>query len=96
MVIAMMETIAETKEGVTELTGLIKDMLEEVSATHEDVRYVPTSVTMLARTDVAHEARDRIASKAPGPGRAKSRDGEIGVEDIWRRSTSPLLKAWSR
>jgi chaperonin cofactor prefoldin len=52
----MMETVAETKEGVTELMGLIKDMLEEVNATHEDVRYARTSVTMLARTDIAHEA----------------------------------------
>jgi chaperonin cofactor prefoldin len=55
-VTAMMETVAETKERVTELTGLMKDMLEEVTATHEDVRYVRTSVTMLARTDAAHEA----------------------------------------
>jgi hypothetical protein len=52
----MMETVAETKERVTELTGLMKDMLEEVTATHEDVRSVRTSVTMLARTDAAHEA----------------------------------------
>jgi hypothetical protein len=55
-VTAMMETVAETKEGVTELTGLMKDMLQELTATHEDVRYVRTSVTMLARTDATHEA----------------------------------------
>jgi predicted nucleic acid-binding Zn-ribbon protein len=53
---AMMETVAETKESVTSLTGLMKDMLEEVTATHEDVRYVRTTVTMLARSDAAHEA----------------------------------------
>jgi hypothetical protein len=41
---AVMEAVAETKEGVTELKGLMKDMLEEVTATHEDVRYVRTSV----------------------------------------------------
>jgi hypothetical protein len=52
----MMETVAETKESVTELTGLMKDMLEELTATHEDVRYVRTTVTTLARSDVAHEA----------------------------------------
>ena len=50
------ETVAETKEGLTSLTGLMQDMLEELTATHEDVRYVRTSVTMLARTDAAHEA----------------------------------------
>jgi hypothetical protein len=34
----------------------MKDMLQELTATHEDVRYVRTSVTMLARTDATHEA----------------------------------------
>jgi hypothetical protein len=56
MVSTMMEAVAETKEGVTELTGLMQDMLEELTATHEDVRYVRTTVTMLARSDTAHEA----------------------------------------
>ena len=32
------------------------EMLEELSATHEDVRYVRNTVTMLARSDAAHEA----------------------------------------
>lgn len=56
MVSTMMEAVAETKEGVTELTGLMQDMLEELTATHEDVRYVRTTVTMLAQSDAAHEA----------------------------------------
>ena len=55
-VTATMETVAETKERVTELTGLMKDMLQEATATHEDGRDVRTSVTMLARTDAAHKA----------------------------------------
>jgi predicted nucleic acid-binding Zn-ribbon protein len=50
------ETVAETKESVTSLTGLMKDTLEEVTATYEDVRYVRTTMTMLARSDAAHEA----------------------------------------
>jgi hypothetical protein len=54
--VSVMETVAETKEHVTDLTGLMKDMLHELSATHEDVRYVRTTVTMLAQSDVAHEA----------------------------------------
>jgi ABC-type transporter Mla subunit MlaD len=53
---AMMETVAETKESVTALTGLMTEMLEELAATHEDVRYVRTTVTTLAYSDAAHEA----------------------------------------
>jgi ABC-type transporter Mla subunit MlaD len=53
---AVMEAVAETKESVTELTGLMKEMLEDLTATHEDVRYVRTTVTTLAQSDVAHEA----------------------------------------
>jgi hypothetical protein len=53
---AIMETVAETKESVTELTGLMKDMLQELTATHEDVRYVRTTVSTLAQSDAAHEA----------------------------------------
>jgi hypothetical protein len=53
---AMMETVAETKESVTGLTGLMQDMLEELTATHDDVRYVRTTVTMLARSDATHES----------------------------------------
>jgi uncharacterized protein (UPF0335 family) len=40
----------------SELTGLMKDMFQELTAMHEDVRYVRTTVTMLARSDAAHEA----------------------------------------
>jgi chromosome segregation ATPase len=50
------ETVADTKEDVTALTGLMQDMLQELTATHEDVRYVRTTVNMLARSDAAHEA----------------------------------------
>jgi hypothetical protein len=39
-----------------ELTGIMKDMAEELTATHEDVRDVRTSVNMLVRTNAAHEA----------------------------------------
>jgi hypothetical protein len=53
---AVMETVAETTEGVTELKGLMKDMPEELNATHEDVRYVRTTVTMLVTSEAAHEA----------------------------------------
>jgi hypothetical protein len=53
---AVMATAAETKEGVTELKGLMTDMMQELTATHEDVRYVRNTMTMLVRSDAAHEA----------------------------------------
>jgi hypothetical protein len=53
---AVVETVAETKEGVTELKGGMKDMMEEITATHQDVRYVRASMTMLARSDALLEA----------------------------------------
>jgi hypothetical protein len=34
-----------------ELTGIMTDMAEELTATHEDVRSVRTTVTMLVRSD---------------------------------------------
>jgi hypothetical protein len=34
----------------------MKDMAEELTATHEDVRYVRHTVTMLMKSDTAHEA----------------------------------------
>jgi hypothetical protein len=52
----VMEAVAETKESVSDLKGLMKEMLEDLTATHEDVRYVRTTVTMLAQSDAAHEA----------------------------------------
>ena len=39
-----------------EMMGIMKDMAEELAATHEDVRYVRNTVTMLVRSDAAHEA----------------------------------------
>jgi hypothetical protein len=53
---AVMETVAETKEGVTELKGLMKEVMEDLTATHEDVRDVRNTVTMLVTSDAAHEA----------------------------------------
>ena len=53
---AVMETAAETKEGVTELKGLVTDVMQELTATHEDVRYLRRSVDMLVRSDAAQEA----------------------------------------
>jgi chaperonin cofactor prefoldin len=53
---AIMETVAETKEGMTELKGLMREMMEELTAIHEDVRSVRNTANMLVRSDAAHEA----------------------------------------
>jgi prefoldin subunit 5 len=71
---AVMETIAETKESVTEFRGLMQEMLEELSTTHEDVRYVHTTVTMLARSDAAHEAAIESLQK-----RLERVEGKVGI-----------------
>jgi chaperonin cofactor prefoldin len=73
---AVMEAVAETKESVTALTGLMTEMLEELTATHEDVLYVRTTVTTLAQSDAAHEAaieslRKRIEQVEKKVGMAK-------------------------
>ena len=60
---AIMETVAETKESVTELTGLMKDMLEELTATHDDVRSVRATMNMQAHSDAAHEAAIELLRK---------------------------------
>jgi hypothetical protein len=36
--------------------GVLKDVVEELHATHEDVRYLRRSVDMLVRTDAAQDA----------------------------------------
>ena len=64
---AIMETVAETKESVTTLKsevtgrmdtmeGVLQDVVAELNATHDDVRYVRTTVTTLAQSDATHEA----------------------------------------
>ena len=39
-----------------EMMGIMKDMAEELATTHDDVRYVRTTVTTLVKSDAAHEA----------------------------------------
>jgi predicted RNase H-like nuclease (RuvC/YqgF family) len=77
---AVLETVAETKESVTALTGLMQEMLEELSATYEDVRYVRTTVTTLARNDAAHEAA--IESLRKRLERVERKDGIAKQSDI--------------
>jgi hypothetical protein len=45
-----------------ELTGIMKDMAEELTATHEDVRAIHTTVNLLVRNDVAQDAAIKTLS----------------------------------
>ena len=53
-------TKADLRAMKTEIIDAVKDtmkeMMEELTATHEDVRYVRNTVNMLVRSDAAHEA----------------------------------------
>ena len=42
--------------GFAEIKGIMKDMLKEMGATHEDVRYIRKSVEMLTRGQAEQEA----------------------------------------
>jgi len=53
---ASKEDIKELRAEMSDLKGTMQEMMEELTATHEDVRYVRNTVTMLARSDAAHEA----------------------------------------
>jgi hypothetical protein len=53
-------TTADLNAMKTEIIDAVKDtmkeMMEELTATHEDVRSVRNTVTMLVRSDAAHDA----------------------------------------
>jgi chaperonin cofactor prefoldin len=49
-------TKGDLQAAISELRGIMTDMMQELHATHEDVRYIRNTVTMLVRSDAAHEA----------------------------------------
>lgn len=53
---AIMEVVAETKESVTGMKDAMQDMLEELNATHADVRYIRSTTDKLVQSDIVHEA----------------------------------------
>lgn len=50
------DAVAETKESVTEAKGIMQDMLEELNATHADVRYIRSTTDTLVHSEIVHEA----------------------------------------
>jgi len=84
---AVLETVGETKEYVTKIKGYMKEKMEELTATHEDVRSVRNTVTMLAQSDAAHEAvieslRKRLERVERRGGIAKQADQSHRMERV--------------
>jgi len=55
LAILIQQTMA-SKEDVASVKALQKDMLEELSATHADVRYIRSTVDKLVQSDIAQDA----------------------------------------
>lgn len=53
---AMIQRTMASKEDFKRVEEVQKDTLEELNATHEDVRYIRSTVNILVQSDVAHEA----------------------------------------
>ena len=45
-----------------EMKGVLTDVVQELHATHEDVRYIRTTVNLLVRNDVAQDAAIKTLS----------------------------------
>jgi ABC-type transporter Mla subunit MlaD len=50
------ETQKHIDRQLDNMDGVLKDVVEELNATHQDVRYLRRSVDMLIRNDVAQDA----------------------------------------
>lgn len=50
------ETQKHIDQRIDKVESLQKDMLEELTATHEDVRYVRSTTDALVRSDIAQDA----------------------------------------
>jgi hypothetical protein len=49
-------TTTATKEDIQRVEHIQRDMLKELTATHEDVRYLRNTVTMLVQSEAAQDA----------------------------------------
>src|SRR6266511_898690 len=58
-----------TKGGLNEVKQTMKDMLEKLNATHEDVRYIRNTVNMPVRSDAAHSVAAPVLSRPGASGR---------------------------
>jgi hypothetical protein len=67
------ETQKHMDHRLDKVEQIQKDMLEELTATHEDVRYVRITVTILVTSDAAQDAA--IASLRKRLERVERKDG---------------------
>lgn len=44
------------EQQLGDMKGVLTDVVQELNATHEDVRYIRTTVNLLVRNDVAQDA----------------------------------------
>jgi regulator of replication initiation timing len=58
--IANKEDIKALRAEMNGMKGTMQEMVEELTATHEDVRYLRRSVDMLVHNDVAQDAAIKI------------------------------------
>jgi chaperonin cofactor prefoldin len=49
-------------QGLDDMKSVLKDVVQELNATHEDVRYIRTTVNLLVRNDVAQDAAIKTLS----------------------------------
>jgi chaperonin cofactor prefoldin len=49
-------------QQLDDMKGVLKDVVQELHATHEDVRYIRTTVNLLVRNDVAQDAAIKTLS----------------------------------
>jgi hypothetical protein len=54
--------LGKMDQHMDDMTGVLKDMIQELTATHEDVRYIRTTVNLLVRNDVAQDAAIKTLS----------------------------------
>jgi chaperonin cofactor prefoldin len=58
----MDQRLDKMDRGLDDMKGVLKDVVQELNATHEDVRYIRTTVNLLVRNDVAQDAAIKTLS----------------------------------
>ncbi len=54
--------LGKMDQQMDDMKGVLKDVVQELNATHEDVRYIRTTVNLLVRNDVAQDAAIKTLS----------------------------------
>ena len=54
--------LGDMDQQLDDMKGVLKDVVQELTATHEDVRYIRTTVNLLVRNDAAQDAAIKTLS----------------------------------